>query len=193
MGVRLNKVLRDFNVGLQTVVDFLEKKGYKVEADLNAKLSDEAYQIVRKEFGDDKMLKNEVEKLMTQRQENKEKKVGATPRKEEMIKTEIPQDVLPQFKTVGQINLEKSSPKATTSSQPKKTAAEAIKPQATPKEKVGEEKKDSVTPKKAEPASKEQPEKKTGKKQEKPLATQAVAPVQNAVTEKTQQEQPVQY
>ena len=104
MGVRLNKVLREFNVGLQTVVDYLDKKGFKVDADLNAKLSDEAYQIVREEFGKDKLLKSEVEKLMSQRQEVKEKKVAVAPRKEEVIKTEIPQDVLPQLKKVGQID-----------------------------------------------------------------------------------------
>ena len=71
MGVRLNKVLRDFNVGLQTVVDFLDKKGIKVEADLNVKLTDEQYAVVKQEFGKDKILKNEAEKLISQRQEEK--------------------------------------------------------------------------------------------------------------------------
>ena len=85
MGVRLNKVLRDFNVGLQTVVDFLDKKGIKVEADLNVKLTDEQYAGVKQEVGKDKMLKNEAEKLISQRQE--EKKATLVVPKEEIIKT----------------------------------------------------------------------------------------------------------
>ena len=105
MGVRLNKVLRDFNVGLQTVVDFLDKKGIKVEADLNVKLTDEQYAVVKQEFGKDKMLKNEAEKLISQRQE--EKKATLVVPKEEIIKTEIPKDVLPQIKPLGKVDLDK--------------------------------------------------------------------------------------
>ena len=118
MGVRLNKVLREFNVGLQTVVDYLDKKGIKIDADLNLKLSDEEYQMVREEFGKDKMLKNEAEKLISQRQEEKEKKIVSSVEKSEMIKTEIPKDVLPQIKKVGQIDLSKlaTNDSATTNS-----------------------------------------------------------------------------
>ena len=47
MGVRINKVLKEFNVGLQTVIDFLAKKGFTVKNDMNAKLTDEQYQIIK--------------------------------------------------------------------------------------------------------------------------------------------------
>ena len=67
MSVRLNKVLKVFNIGLQTVVDLLEKKGYSVEADLNAKITQEQYDIVKKEFGNDKTQKMEAEDISTKR------------------------------------------------------------------------------------------------------------------------------
>ena len=129
MAVRLNKVLREFNVGLQTVVDYLEKKGYKIDADLNAKLSDDEYQIVKNEFGTDKDLKKEVEKIITQRLEEKvkEKKVVAAPhQKEQVIKAEVPQDAKPQVKKLGQIDLEKLAPKKPKAEQPK-VEAPAVK------------------------------------------------------------------
>jgi len=108
MGVRLNKVLKEFNVGLQTVVDYLEKKGLSVKNDMNAKLTDEQYQVVRDEFGSDKRLRNEADILITQRQTEKvkEKKAPPVPKVIEEIKTEIPDSIKPQFKPVGKINLD---------------------------------------------------------------------------------------
>ena len=41
MTIRLNKVTRDLNVGITTVVDFLKKKGNKVEANPNTKITEE--------------------------------------------------------------------------------------------------------------------------------------------------------
>jgi translation initiation factor IF-2 len=53
MPIRLNKVTRDLNVGLSTVVEFLHKKGFEVKEDPNAKISDEAYELLVKEFKKD--------------------------------------------------------------------------------------------------------------------------------------------
>ena len=57
MSVRLNRVLKEFNIGLQTVVDLLARKGHEVVADLNTKISEEEYNIVKKEFGSDRNQK----------------------------------------------------------------------------------------------------------------------------------------
>ena len=73
MSIRLNKVIKEFNVGLQTVVDFLAKKGHKVNASPSEKIDDAQYELLRKEFGSDKDLKNEAEKLFQDRQKEKEK------------------------------------------------------------------------------------------------------------------------
>ena len=186
MGVRLNKVLREFNVGLQTVVDYLDKKGFKVDADLNAKLSDEAYQIVREEFGKDKLLKSEVEKLMSQRQEVKEKKVAVAPRKEEVIKTEIPQDVLPQLKKVGQIDLGKVVAKPV---EQKKTEKPVIKE----KPKVASKK--EITPKETPKEVTVEPERPEGQMADKAEIKQKLQPAPEVVTEtkeNPQEEPPMQ-
>ncbi len=186
MGVRLNKVLREFNVGLQTVVDYLDKKGCKVDADLNAKLSDEAYQIVREEFGKDKLLKSEVEKLMSQRQEVKEKKVAVAPRKEEVIKTEIPQDVLPQLKKVGQIDLGKVVAKPV---EQKKTEKPVIKE----KPKVASKK--EITPKETPKEVTVEPERPEGQMADKAEIKQKLQPAPEVVTEtkeNPQEEPPMQ-
>ena len=54
MPVRLNKIMRDLNVGLPTIVDFLQKKGIEVEeGNPNARISDDIYEILQKEFGKD--------------------------------------------------------------------------------------------------------------------------------------------
>ena len=51
MSIRLNKVTKECNVGLQTAVEFLQKKGFSdVEANPNTKISDEQYQMLVAEF-----------------------------------------------------------------------------------------------------------------------------------------------
>ena len=57
MTIRLNKVTRDLNVGITTVVEFLQKKGYTIEASPNAKITEEQYAVLVKEFSTDKNLK----------------------------------------------------------------------------------------------------------------------------------------
>ena len=53
MSVRLNKVVRDLNVGIDTVVGYLQKKGFEVDSNPNAKISDEQYDMLVKEFAPD--------------------------------------------------------------------------------------------------------------------------------------------
>ena len=55
MPIRINKVTKQFSLGLQTLVDFLNKKGFTdVEANPNATISDEQYAVVQAEFDKDK-------------------------------------------------------------------------------------------------------------------------------------------
>ena len=60
--IRLNKLTRQFNIGLQTLVDFLNEKGAGVELNPNAKVSDEYLPAIEKKFGDDLKAKQEAEK-----------------------------------------------------------------------------------------------------------------------------------
>jgi translation initiation factor IF-2 len=60
---RLGKVAREFNVGIATMVEFLNKKGHQVEPNPNAKIDEEKYSLLQKEYSSDIDLKKESEKL----------------------------------------------------------------------------------------------------------------------------------
>ena len=100
MSIRLNKAIRELNIGLQTAVEFLEKRqeleGTKV--DQNFKLSDEQYEALVEEFKRDKDVKNDAAKLFSKKP--KEKKA---PKPVEEVKVEVER---PQFKIQGKIDLD---------------------------------------------------------------------------------------
>ena len=114
MTIRLNKVTRDLNVGIATVVDFLQKKGYTIEANPNTKITDEQYAALVKEFSKDKDLKIESEKIFQERQNKERNKASVsiddlqaeTTTKPEVIETVVPEDARPRFKPVGKIDLD---------------------------------------------------------------------------------------
>ena len=111
MTIRLNKVTRDLNVGITTVVEFLQKKGYTIEASPNAKITEEQYAVLVKEFSTDKNLKIESEKFSQERQNKDRNKAsisieGFEPKKEEVVKTVIPEEARPKLKQVGKIDLD---------------------------------------------------------------------------------------
>ena len=54
---RLSKVTKEFNLGLSTVVDFLQNKGFEVESNPNAKISPEMYDVLSGEFQTEKKVK----------------------------------------------------------------------------------------------------------------------------------------
>ncbi|MCX6266178.1 MAG: hypothetical protein NTW16_02305 [Bacteroidetes bacterium] len=60
---RLSKAAREFNIGIKTVVDFLIKKGFQMDMDPNAKLSQEMYNLLMKEFASEKHVKEEAKKI----------------------------------------------------------------------------------------------------------------------------------
>lgn len=163
MSIRLNKVIKECNVGLQTAVDFLKQKGFEVQASLSERISDEQYELLKKEFGADKSLRNAAEKLIQDRLKEKKPAVKESKPQPEEIKTVIPGDMRPQIVTKGRIDLDAkpAAPKA-----PEKPAApvapKAEEPKATPKVEVKVEEKPAVEekPKQAAPAPTPAPEKK---------------------------------
>ncbi|MCD8081230.1 MAG: translation initiation factor IF-2 [Bacteroides sp.] len=116
MTIRLNKVTRDLNVGISTVVEFLHKKGYTVEANPNTKITEEQYAILVKEFSTDKNLRLESERFIQERQNKDRNKASvaidgfekeeAKTKSEDLIKTVVPEDARPKFKPVGKIDLD---------------------------------------------------------------------------------------
>ena len=76
MPVKLNKILRELNVGLPTLVDFLQKKGIEVEeGNPNARVSDDIYETLKKEFGNDQNQKKESELLRLRHKEKSKNEV----------------------------------------------------------------------------------------------------------------------
>ena len=179
MTIRLNKVTRDLNVGITTVVEFLQKKGYTIEASPNAKITEEQYAVLVKEFSTDKNLKIESEKFSQERQNKDRNKASISiegfeskKEKEEVVKTVIPEEARPKLKQVGKIDLDNLN---------KKTAPKVVEPAA----KVIEQtpKAEPVVEKVVERKETPQPEKETPKpvvveeKKPEPAPQPATAPV----------------
>lgn len=120
MPIRLIKVSKNLNVGINSLVEFLHKKGIEVEANPNAKIEDEQYDILIAEFGKDKNIRKEAtatrekmhrrdEKRETVAIEGYELPEDQAPKKtveREIIETEVPKEMRPQFNVVGNIDLE---------------------------------------------------------------------------------------
>ena len=108
MTIRLNKVTRDLNVGITTVVEFLQKKGHVIEASPNAKITEEQYAELVKEFSKDKNLKKETEKFIQERQGKERNKPTVAIGTPDESKKEEEIDLRPavKFKPVGKIDLD---------------------------------------------------------------------------------------
>ena len=112
MTIRLNKVTRDLNVGIETIVDFLQKKGHTIEKSPNAKITEEQYELLNKEFNKDKNLRLASERQLQERQNKERNKASISiegkdeKSKVEEIKTVVPEEARPKFKPVGKIDLE---------------------------------------------------------------------------------------
>lgn len=70
--IRINKVLREFNISLDRAVEFLGSKGYDVEARPTTKISDEEYQVLFSEFQTDKSKKVEAKEVGEEKRKEKE-------------------------------------------------------------------------------------------------------------------------
>ena len=108
---RLGKVIKDLNIGKQRVIDFLEKKGCPIEDDINAKLTDEQYTLLLKEFSTDKDIRIETEKRQAARQVIKERNKEelakkAAPKMPEVVETVVPEEIMPHFTQVGKMDLD---------------------------------------------------------------------------------------
>jgi translation initiation factor IF-2 len=61
--IRLSKIARELNVGISTIVEFLHKKGVKIDSNPNEKITPDQYELLLKEFSTDLNVKKESEKL----------------------------------------------------------------------------------------------------------------------------------
>ena len=110
MSIRLNKAIKEFGVGLQSITDLLKEKGAPVASNVpNQKLDDKQYELLKNAFIADKTLRDKAEERMQDRQE---KKRSAKTRKAEetMVETVVPEVKGPHI--VGHIDLDAKPAKA---------------------------------------------------------------------------------
>ncbi|WP_462317136.1 translation initiation factor IF-2 [Marinilabilia sp.] len=198
VGKRLSKIAKECNVGINTIVEFLHKKGFEIESNPNTKVSEEMYDLLKQEYRSDLTVKMESEKLVERKQKGKkssvsiedlkeddeegeettsEEEVEETPvekpqKKEEKPAAEVstPKQKM-DVKVVGKIDLEKKEKPAEKEEEPKQEKPKEEKPAAekqTSKEQPTEEKKESSKAKEEDQKDTTQEQQKTGKQPEKP-------------------------
>lgn len=167
---KISKVAKDINVALPTVVEFLRKKGITVEDNPNARIDDDVYDLLVKEYAPDKAVKSQAAQVLSERQ--KEKVKPATPEPAD-TKPAAPKPA-PGLKVVGHIDLtpkapapkpQPAAPKPADKPKPEPVQTPAPKPEAPKPEAPKPE-----APKPA-PAPKPTPEKSAEKAPEKPVET----------------------
>ena len=123
MGVRLNKVLTELNIGLQTAVDFLKNKKslgeIKDDANMNTKINDEQYEALVKEFKRDKDVKTQAGMIFPK----KEKK----PKEQKVV--EVKEEPRQTFTPLGKIDLDSLNGKKPAAAKPAAEPAKETKPE----------------------------------------------------------------
>ena len=197
MTIRLNKVTRDLNVGITTAVEFLQKKGFTVEANPNTKITDEQFELLKKEFSTDKDLKIKSERFSQERQSKDRNKASVSidgyketqeKAKPEEIKTVVPEDVRPKFKPVGKIDLDKLNRRPAPAQEKEKETEKAIEEKKVEEPAVVETPKPEPAPQpEIQPAS--EPElQSVSEPQPQPVVKEEPAPVSEAQQESKKEE-----
>ena len=145
MSIRLNKAISELNIGLQTAVDFLEKKAElgEVKNDLNFKLNDAQYDALVVAFKGDKEVRTQADKIFQKKEKpaKKEKPQHVAP---EPQQAKTAGDALIQKKTevkpLGKIDLGTGKPAAEAPKAEPKAVTEAPKAETKPTAPVKEEK-----------------------------------------------------
>ena len=115
--IRLNKVLRELNISLDRVVDFLSEKGIEVEARPTTKIDNTTYQVLLDEFANDKSKrdasqeiseekrkeKERLRQIQEQKEQERQEQLEAQKQKEAQIETQ--KVALKGLKQVGKIDL----------------------------------------------------------------------------------------
>ena len=177
MGIRLNKVLTELNIGLQTAVDFLKKKSslgeIKEDTTPNTKINDEQYQALVNEFNGDKEVKSQAAQLFPKKEKKKVKP--------EVI--EVKDEVRQTFKPLGKIDLDSLNKKPA-------PAKETKEPQPQPQVAVEPQKPvvEETTPEPvAEPAVEPEETKAAAVEEQAPVVEEAPAVEAEPVAEETQE------
>lgn len=191
MSIRLNKALRELNIGLQTAVEFLEKKSDlgEVKADVSFKLNDAQYKALVEAFKQDAAVLSAAKQLFPK---NKEKKRETdSKRTETRSKSVLEGTSHQQYKPLGKIDLDNlgKKPVGVGSAAPEPVKKEEAKTAAVSREpeKVVAEKPVSAAPEKVAPKA-EAPKVEPAKKAEPAKVVKAEEPVKKAEPAKPAQQ-----
>ena len=106
--IRLNKVIREFNISLERIVEFLSSNGHEIEPRPTTKISQNQYDLLVSEFSSDRSSKVESHDLTEEKQKEKEElRIKFEQEKEEKSRNRIitSKSSIHQFRKVGEINL----------------------------------------------------------------------------------------
>ena len=138
---RLSKIAREFNVGISTIVEYLNKKNIKIDSNPNTKIPENVFEILAKEFSSDIIVKKESESLNFNKVREKKETISIDKneespsdvekdkKEEPEIEEEAPEPV--KIKVVGKIDIEETKKPVTKPSEPKtkKVEKEAVQPE----------------------------------------------------------------
>ena len=169
MPIKISKVANDLNVGIPTMVEFLQKHNQEVgdPGNLNLRISDEQHEMLVRAFKNDKDLKSKSERYASERQKDKVKnKAPQEPKKPEQIKTVV--ETVQKPKILGKIELDKHNNPVVEEKKPEPKPAPAPAPAPKPapkpepkpevKKEVKEEVKKAEVKEKAKPAPQPAPQ-----------------------------------
>ncbi len=192
--IRLSKAAREFNVGIQTIVEFLHKKGFDISTDPNGKIPPEGYALIVKEYSGDLSVKKDAEKLALKEKITPKKSLsiddmesGKTgdsgePDEEFLItdisgvkkhldlRTEIRK---PEIKTVGKVDL--TPPAKPAKQEPEAPVEKTVAPEPLPEPVAPEAPSDSRQPKVVGKVDLDKLKTKPGKSATRPAAAKAEA------------------
>lgn len=178
---KISKVAKDINVAVPTVVEFLRKKGITVEDNPNARIDDDVYDLLVKEYAPDKAVKNQAAQVLSERQKEKVKPANPEPAE---IKSEP--KTTPGVKVVGHIDLNPKPAAPKSHPAPKQEAPKPVVPKVAPKAEAP--KKEEAKPEPKPETPKQAPAKSEAPKEERPKVE--VPKAESPKTEATKVEAP---
>jgi translation initiation factor IF-2 len=182
MSIRLNKAIRELNIGLQTAVEFLESKKNlgEITADQNFKLNDEQYRALVEAFKQDAEVRNEAEKLF---QKKPKEKKHAPEQKAQHTESLLEKSGIQQFKPVGKIDLDKLGKHASATKSAAPVEKKAPEPKAAAVSQEPKKEPKPAAPKVEKPAAPKAEAPKETPKAAKPAEVKVEKPAANAKTE----------
>ena len=127
MPIKISKAVKDLNIGMQTARDFLKKNEIEVDDNINARISDEAYNLLIQKFKPAMQQKKAAEQIIHDRKEEKAAQ-AAEKKRREAEESKTVEVAIQKPKVLGKIELDaKGNPVAPKTAAPEAPKAEEVK------------------------------------------------------------------